>query len=45
MEITKQEYKRLCNIEVAAKVWWNARGRYNPQLAACKLAELLGYAP
>lgn len=34
---------RLLNeIEKAARVWWKAKGRYNSQMAACKLGELLG---
>lgn len=32
----------LTEIEKAARVWWKAKGRYNSQMAACKLGELLG---
>jgi len=29
----------------AVQDWWRAKGRYNTQLAACKLAELVGEKP
>lgn len=37
------EFDRLLQIETAARQWWQAKGRYNSQIAACKLGEALGY--
>jgi hypothetical protein len=38
----ESEINHLRKIEDASKALWKAKGRYNSQLAMCKLGELLG---